>query len=218
MRSIWTRRCWGLILSRSYHTAGCSAIWPGPPSSGSWTCRRRHGQKPAPAREPGDDDDEPPDDLRPGDPAYDRAHGPDKKEYREALRRADDEAQDAEQRGNRPYSQRDWERDEPEQRRGRGRPDNSRRSDDRGDNRGRGSDGPPRNGRQFLGWLGKQDRDVKDRAGRMAKNWNLPSLMKEWTDEEAMDMYHELTAKQESASHRNGSGSGARESDRNGGY
>ena len=42
----------------------------------------------------------------------------------------------------------------------------------------------------------------------MAKNWNLPSLMKEWTDDEAMDMYHELTAKPESASHRNGSANG----------
>jgi hypothetical protein len=72
----------------------------------------------------------------------------------------------------------------------------------------RGGDGPPRNARQFLGWLGRQDRDVQDRVKRQAKAWGLPSMMKEWSDTEAGDMYHEITSKRESASHRNGSANG----------
>lgn len=132
-------------------------------------------RKAAPAREPGEDDAE---DLRPGDPAYERARPP-----QPAARPP----------ARQPYSQQDWERDQPDQRPYQGGQPPWQRQGSPPPPRGDQRSGPPKNGRQFLGWLGKQDPALKHQASQIAKAWNLPSMMRDWPDDAALAMYQELT-------------------------
>ena len=141
-----------------------------------------------PAREPGEDDDQ---DLRPGDPAYERSRQP------------APAPQQRQQPSRQPYNQQDWERDQPDQRPYGGGPppwqQQGAPAQQPQNNGGRTQSGPPQNGRQFLGWLGKQDQSVKHRASKIAKSWNLPSMMKDWPDDAALAIYRELTNQQQPA-------------------
>jgi hypothetical protein len=50
----------------------------------------------------------------------------------------------------------------------------------------------PTDAHTFLVWRGKQDDDTKKRIARIAKSKNLPSMIKEWNDAEAMAVFHAL--------------------------
>ena len=164
-------------------------------------------------RQAGDDDDlgdQRDEDVRPGDPAFERQRGRNQN-WQDDGRNPDRRREDREE-ASRRYKENYPPPDRDE------RP---ARRDDRGS--GRGGDrqertGPPETARQFLGWLNKQDDDVKRRAQRIGKSWNLPSMYKNWDDREAQDVYRELTSKPESSSHRNGSGNGHHEPAGRGSY
>jgi hypothetical protein len=125
-----------------------------------------------PPREPGDDDQG--DDLRPGDPAYERS------------RRAVPSDPPRDRQDAREENQRRYRENYPA-------PEPSPPPDRRPSGRPGGAEGPPKSTRQFLGWFGKQDEGTKHRASSIAKAWNLPSLFREWSDEDAIALYHELS-------------------------
>jgi hypothetical protein len=50
----------------------------------------------------------------------------------------------------------------------------------------------PTDAHTFLVWRGKQDDETKKRIARIAKSKNLPSMIKEWNDAEAMAVFHAL--------------------------
>jgi len=56
-----------------------------------------------------------------------------------------------------------------------------------------GADGPPRTARQFLGWFGKQSDETKESVKALGKAARLPSMIKEWSDAEAVDVYARVT-------------------------
>jgi hypothetical protein len=150
----------------------------------------------APARQPGDDfDDQAGEDLRPGDRGYQAP--PQRRD-----RQADREDNQRRYRENYPAPARDDDRP------ARYEDGGGRREERRPERRSGGNDGPPKTARQFLGWLGKQDDGVKDRVKRIIKAWELPTMMRDWSDDAAADVFHELTSKPDPAYHRSGSGNG----------
>jgi hypothetical protein len=68
-----------------------------------------------------------------------------------------------------------------------GRPDNHRSTDFGGK--------PPRTGKQLLGWL-KDKPELKTRAEKIGKAWDIGSFILKWSDEDAVSIYNELVKKQ----------------------
>jgi hypothetical protein len=148
-------------------------------------------------RQPGDDP--PDDDTRPGDPAYERQQRGQPQPQRQAAPQ-----QDWRDDGRGPDRRRD-DREDASARYRQDYPDPAPREERPRQSGGGGSQGAPRNARQFLGWLGKQDERVKDQVKDLLKAWNLPSMMRDWSDDDAVAMYTEVTGgRPRSASHQNG--------------
>ena len=69
------------------------------------------------------------------------------------------------------------------------------------------SQGPPRNGRQFAGWIFKQSKTIKDRARSLIRDNGMSTKWTELSDDDAKWLHHELTARGPEPS-RNGWGGG----------
>jgi hypothetical protein len=54
--------------------------------------------------------------------------------------------------------------------------------------------GAPTTVKTFLGWFGKQEQAMKDEVKAAAKFRGLPSMFKEWTDDQARAVYAEVMA------------------------
>jgi hypothetical protein len=114
-------------------------------------------------------------------------------------------------RGYREPSRRGPERDRGHDRGPDRRPERRDRSEYR---RGGSDDGPePANGKQFAGWLSKQDDDTKDRVRDLMRSWDLPGRYLSWRPDDVRAVYHELTGVPDSGRSWPGSGGG-----RNNGY
>jgi hypothetical protein len=145
---------------------------------------------PEPAREAGSDDD----DVRPGDPAYDRrpAQADDRGSYGDRDDDYDRQIDEAHQRGN--GDRRDDRR--PPERRDDRRPAPQR--DDRRQGGGSGKRyGRPTNARRFGGWFQSlndtdEGRRIKKEVVSLMKSWNYPTFCGDLTDDQAVDLYDEI--------------------------
>jgi hypothetical protein len=56
---------------------------------------------------------------------------------------------------------------------------------------------PPVDGRQLLGWIGRQpnSKTMKQRAIRLGRSSGYPSSIRSWSPEQVADVWHELQAK-----------------------
>ena len=55
------------------------------------------------------------------------------------------------------------------------------------------ADDPPTTGRQFAGWIAKQDADMHQRVRDLIRAWSLPSRYLDWGGADVQAVYHELT-------------------------
>jgi hypothetical protein len=55
------------------------------------------------------------------------------------------------------------------------------------------ADDPPTTGRQFAGWIAKQDADTHQRVRDLIRAWGLPSRYLDWGGADVQAVYHELT-------------------------
>jgi hypothetical protein len=156
--------------------------------------------EPPKAREPGDDDAEA-DDVRPGDPAYERSgrssHVDDRGSFNEFE---DDAGYPNPGRGdydNPPQRGRGDRRDSRPPPRRNDRPAPSRRDDRRGGG-GQRTYAPPRNAKTFCGWfmslndLGDEGKDVQKEVYKILRAWDLPTAVKELNDDDAVAVYNEI--------------------------
>lgn len=109
---------------------------------------------------------------------------------------------------NRPYTQDEYDRDrqydkprqqEPrrEYRNGNGNGNGyngggQQRQGGGGNGNSRRHDGPPQNGKQFLGWLNNQPDEIRDHVKSIVRGWGFPTMYREWTDSQAMEVYTEV--------------------------
>jgi hypothetical protein len=153
-----------------------------------------------PPREPGDDQAD--DDLRPGDPAFERNRPSDRGSYTGSDRDYDDQIDHEHERHDRGRGDRRDYRPAPERSNDRRPPP---RNDDRGrDDRSRGGGGeprrypPPRNARMFCGWFqslkdkGDEGKEIQREVYRLLEAWNLPKTIKDLRDDDAVAIYHEI--------------------------
>ena len=138
-----------------------------------------------PAREPGDDDDET-DDIGPGDSAWER--------QQQAQCHPKHEAQPPKnwQNGYGNSQPANTGRPSAQQSSSGARPSGQQ------SNQGGKDFGPPRNPKQFLGWLNRQSDDVKARAYSIISDWELPHVIQNWEhpgrDKDARGLYDKLQA------------------------
>jgi hypothetical protein len=55
------------------------------------------------------------------------------------------------------------------------------------------ADDPPTTGRQFAGWIAKQDADMHQRVRDLIRAWNLPSRYLDFHPDDVRAVFHELT-------------------------
>ncbi len=134
-------------------------------------------------REPGADD-EPADDVRPGDSAYDRA----KPEPRRDDREPRDNRRENRYWDGGPNGDADQDRDEH-----RARSSSRGRSDDRRGGGGGRDDRIPRSGKQLYGWANDRD-EVKWFIG-FGKVRGFPPRMNDWNEDDVADAMNEYWAK-----------------------
>jgi hypothetical protein len=160
--------------------------------------QRKHGQSQAPAREPGDDD-QPDDDLRPGDPAYDRAR-PDR------GRRESDTQDRRDNRDDRRQAYRESYQDDDRGRSEDRRDDDRRpaRRDDRPRSGGR-DDELPRNGKAL--WAFAKDNGAVEYFNRLGKKRGWPFKFTDWHPDDVQDAVHEYFAKGPGPTSMNGASS-----------
>ena len=145
----------------------------------------------------GDEGNPQEDDLRPGDPAYDRQRPPRGRDNRppdnrtEERRREDFEAR---QRGyeeyieeTRPREQR--QDDRPARYEDGGRRDDRQQPRRNGNGQGNGwKGGPPKTGVAFFKWYKLQSGDLQGRIDEFVRDENLPDRFSDWNDDTVADV------------------------------
>jgi hypothetical protein len=111
--------------------------------------------------------------------------------------------------GDPAFHRQNRQANKPHQRKSNGPVRPSQHSGQQGGRQGSEQYGPPRNARQFLGWLGKQSEEVKEGCRELTEAWNLPTKMLNWSDQDWGDVYKTLIERMAPAAEQNGySGNG----------